>query len=179
MKRRSVDPFWVHQIAEAPREAYFSAQQPPPGEEAWLPFPHGHPRRSQRSAVAPAQGPSTSVGLIWRVRDRRTFQELRRRGRRVRSGTVSVTMLAPSPLTGDEPPRVAFAVSRKVGTAVVRNRLRRQVRAYLGEVRSVDSARFPSGAWLFAIQPSAADASREEVLRDVDSCLDRLVGTPR
>ena len=43
-------------------------------------------------------------------------------------------MLAPSPLTGDEPPRVAFAVSRKVGTAVVRNRLRRQVRAYLGEV---------------------------------------------
>jgi len=88
-------------------------------------------------------------------------------------------MLAPSPLTGDEPPRVAFAVSRKVGTAVVRNRLRRQVRAYLGEVRSVDSARFPSGVWLFAIQPSAADASREEVLRDVDSCLDRLVGTPR
>ncbi|CAB4596903.1 unannotated protein [freshwater metagenome] len=88
-------------------------------------------------------------------------------------------MLAPSPQTGDEPPRVAFAVSRKVGTAVVRNRLRRQVRAYLGEVRAADSARFPSGAWLFAIQPSAAEVDREALLRDVESCLERLVGSPR
>lgn len=88
-------------------------------------------------------------------------------------------MLAPSPLSGEEPPRVAFAVSRTVGTAVVRNRLRRQVRAYLSEVRAQDPTRFPSGAWLFAIQPSAASAEREVLLRDVDSCLERLVGSSR
>jgi RNase P protein component len=88
-------------------------------------------------------------------------------------------MLAPSSLSGDEPPRVAFAVSRNVGTAVVRNRLRRQVRAYLSEVRAQDPSRFPSGAWLFAIQPSAAAAERDVFLRDVDSCLDRLVGSPQ
>lgn len=88
-------------------------------------------------------------------------------------------MLAPSPLSGEEPPRVAFAVSRAVGTAVVRNRLRRQLRAYLSEVRAQDPGRFPSGAWLFAIQPSAASAEREVFLRDVDSCLERLVGSSR
>ncbi len=86
-------------------------------------------------------------------------------------------MLAPSPLSGDEPPRVAFAVSRNVGTAVVRNRLRRQVRAHLSEVRAQDPDRFPSGVWFFAIQPSAAAAAREVFLRDVDSCLERLVGS--
>ena len=80
-------------------------------------------------------------------------------------------MLASSPLSGEEPPRVAFAVSRAVGTAVVRNRLRRQLRAYLSEVRAQDPTRFPSGAWLFAIQPSAASVEREVFLRDVDSCL--------
>ena len=80
-------------------------------------------------------------------------------------------------MISEEPPRVAFAVSRKVGTAVVRNRLRRQVRAHLGELRAQDPARFPSGAWLFAIQPTAAEVDRETLFRDVDSCLDRLVVT--
>ena len=88
-------------------------------------------------------------------------------------------MLAPSSLSGDEPPRVAFAVSRNVGTAVVRNRLRRQVRAHLVEVRASEPARIPSGAWLFTIQPSAAAVDRDTLLRDVDSCLERLVGSPR
>ena len=74
---------------------------------------------------------------------------------------------------------MAFAVSRAVGTAVVRNRLRRQLRAYLSEVRAQDPGRLPSGAWLFAIQPSAASAEREVFLRDVDSCLERLVGSSR
>ena len=53
------------------------------------------PRRPRRPAVPPAQGPSAAVGLIWRIRDRRTFVELRRRGRRARHGCVSVTYLPP------------------------------------------------------------------------------------
>ncbi|MEX1217773.1 MAG: ribonuclease P protein component [Acidimicrobiales bacterium] len=117
--------------------------------------------------------------MIWRVRDRRTFQELRRRGRRVRSGTVVVTMLTPTPETIDEPPKVAFAVSRNVGTAVVRNRLRRQVRSYLTELRAANPARFPSGSWLFALQPAAAEVDRSALITDVETCIDRLVGDPQ
>ena len=115
--------------------------------------------------------------MIWRVRDRRSFQELRRRGRRVRSGTVVVTMMAPTPETIDDPPRIAFAVSRKVGTAVVRNRLRRQVRAHLADLRVASPALFPCGTWLFSLQPSAATVDRSVLLADVDTCLDRLVGS--
>ena len=88
-------------------------------------------------------------------------------------------MLAPSTATPGEPPRVAFAVSRKVGSAVVRNRLRRQIRAHLGEIRAADPMRLPAGAWLFAIDPSAAEADRSTVLADVDACLDTLSGVSR
>lgn len=88
---------------------------------------------------------------------------------------MSVTRLAPTPELIDDPPRIAFAVSRKVGPAVVRNQLRRQVRAHLGQLRGEDPSRLPGGSWLFAIQPSAAEAGRDVLLNDVDSCLDRLV----
>lgn len=88
---------------------------------------------------------------------------------------MSVTMLAPTPESVDDPPRIAFAVSRKVGPAVVRNRLRRQVRAHLGQLRGEDPPRLPGGSWLFAIQPSAAESGREVLLTDVDSCVERLV----
>lgn len=83
-------------------------------------------------------------------------------------------MLASSPETLNEPPRVAFAVSRKVGTSVVRNRLRRQIRAHLGELRSSSPDLFPNGIWLFALQPEAATVDRATLLADVDSCIDRL-----
>ena len=161
-------------VEEAPREAYIPAQQPPQGEEARIPVPDVHQGRSQHLALSSAQGPTSAVSLIWRIRDRRTFVELRRRGRRTRQGVVAVTMLAASPSTIADPPSVAFAVPRKVGTAVVRNRVRRQVRAHLTEVRASDPARFSNGSWLFAIFPGAASVDRDALLADVDACLDRL-----
>ena len=88
---------------------------------------------------------------------------------------MSVTVLPPSSPTV-EPPRVAFAVPRAVGPAVVRNRLRRQVRAHLVERRRDD--RFPSGAWLFALHPEAVAAGRTALLADVDDCIDRLETRP-
>lgn len=84
--------------------------------------------------------------------------------------TVTV-LLSPSPST--EPPRVAFAVPRSVGPAVVRNRLRRRIRAHLGEVRRSSPERLSAGAWLVALSPSAADAPAEALLADVDRCLER------
>ena len=82
-------------------------------------------------------------------------------------------MVASSTAT-TEPPRVAFAVSRKVGTAVVRNRLRRQVRAHLGVIRAQEPALLRSGAWLISLDPRAAEVDSSELLADVDACLARL-----
>lgn len=88
---------------------------------------------------------------------------------------MSVTHLPASDPTAADPPRIAFAVPRKVGTAVVRNRLRRQVRAHL-DLRQGSEQAIPSGAYLVALAPGAADQAPETVLADLDRCLDKLVG---
>jgi ribonuclease P protein component len=91
---------------------------------------------------------------------------------------VSVTYL-PAPATATaEPPRIAFAVPRKVGSAVVRNRLRRQVKAHLASVAS-EPPRLGPGAYLVAIRPGAAELDRSRLLDDVDRCLERLSGAAR
>lgn len=84
-----------------------------------------------------------------------------------------MTVLLPSP-TAPEPPRLAFAVPRSVGPAVVRNRLRRRVRAHLSQVRHSRPERFPSGVWLVALSPAAAAVSAVDLLADVDRCLERV-----
>ena len=165
-------------VEEDPREAHIPAQQPSSCQEARLPSPHGHRRGPQRGAEPSAQGPRPPLRLIWRIRDRRTFVDLRRRGRRARHGSVSVTYLPASTTTIAEPPRIAFAVPRKVGTAVVRNRLRRQVKAHLASPAADASALAP-GAYLVAIRPGAGDVARTQLLTDVDRCLDRLSGVSR
>ena len=86
---------------------------------------------------------------LWRITDRRTFSALRRDGRRARSGAIALTWL---PAPGDPtPPRVAFAVTRPSGGAVVRNRIRRRLRAALRELRAAGS--LPAGTYLVSAGP--------------------------
>ena len=66
-----------------------------------------------------------SLGLIWRVRDRATFEALAG-ARRHRAGPVSLRHLSDG---SDDPPRVAYAIGRRFGNAVERNRARRRLRA--------------------------------------------------
>jgi len=73
-------------------------------------------------------------------------------------------------LPGDPalPPRVAYAVGKRVGPAVVRNRVRRRLRAvaqaHRGELR-------PGGAYLFGAGPAAATAPFAEL----DAAMGRLL----
>ncbi len=83
---------------------------------------------------------------MWRVRDRATFQALRR-APRVRRGLLTVAWLD----DGSWPPRLAFSISRKVAGAVGRNRLRRRL-------REVARRRpLPPGAWLAIPAPGCAE----------------------
>jgi ribonuclease P protein component len=50
------------------------------------------------------------------------------------------------PGSDEAPPRVAFAVGRRVGTAVARNRIRRQLRAVVAEL----APELAPGAYLLA-----------------------------
>lgn len=93
---------------------------------------------------------------VGRISDRATFVALRREGRRRRHGPVTVTWLS-APTTG--PPRVAYAIGRRVGGAVVRNRVRRRLRAI---ARALGPG-IPPGSYLLSVGPEAVQLSYEEL----------------
>lgn len=64
---------------------------------------------------------------------------------------------------GSTRPAVAYAISRKVGSAVVRNRLRRQLRVVCSELAA--DGRLDPAAYLVVVRPEAAGAPMS-VLRD-------------
>ncbi len=91
---------------------------------------------------------------VWSIRDRATFVELRREGRRDRRGPVAVTFV---PGSGEVHPRVAYSVDRRVGHAVARNRVRRRLRAVVAEL---DLA---PGAYLVRAGAGAGAASHDDL----------------
>lgn len=90
----------------------------------------------------------------------------------MRSGPVWLTHLPAEP--GDDGPvRVAFAIGRTVGGAVVRNRLRRRLRAILLDaIRS--SQRIPPGAYLVGVRPEATTLSFAELRTRMHAALREL-----
>lgn len=67
---------------------------------------------------------------------------------------------------------MAFALGRALGPAVVRNRVRRQLRAILQEASSAGT--LPSGEFLFGAKPLAASRSYGELVFDMTKLLDRV-----
>ena len=107
---------------------------------------------------------------LWRVRDRRTFAALRRHGRRVRRGPLTVTWL---PAAGDPtPPRAAFSVGRSVGGAVQRNRVRRRLRGALREL--LLAGRLPSGTYLLTGSTELAQLPWPQLLDLVGAAVDEV-----
>ena len=64
--------------------------------------------------------------MIWRIRDRAVFGRFRRDGRRARVGPLWMSVIVDPAAV---PPRMAFSIGRTVGSAPVRNRIRRRLRA--------------------------------------------------
>ncbi len=162
-------------VQEADREAHLSAKRPSARQAPRVPAPDVGSRRTGGAEKSSAQGPPPTVSLIWRVRDRQTMLELRRSGTRVRSGAVTVTHLAP-PAPTDEPPRLAFAIGRRIGPAVVRNRVRRRLRSILRELAN-DPAQMPRGAYLFSVRPAAVTSTYAQLQHDVHLSLAKIVSS--
>lgn len=68
---------------------------------------------------------------------------------------------------------VAFAIGRRTGTAVVRNRIRRRLRAALDEMAR--SGTIPAGAAIISAGPGAAGAPFAVLRRDLGRALDSAV----
>jgi ribonuclease P protein component len=115
------------------------------------------------------EGPAQADRLTWRVRDRSTFSALAIAPRR-RRGPVSLAFLAGD---HDIPPRVAYAVGRKVGGAVTRNRVRRRLKASVAHHRPHLQ---PGAVYLFGAGRDAATVSFAELEAAVG---DLLAGRPQ
>ena len=154
---------------EDSREADVPTQQPASCPQARVPSADEHSRRARRAQVSQRQGPPPPLGLIWRIRGRAAFRRLSAEGRRTRAGALWCTyVLDPSA----SPPRVAFALGRALGPAVVRNRLRRRLRVLLS------ASSLPAGLYLVGATPAAVERSFDALRTDLSRLL-QSIDTPR
>lgn len=102
--------------------------------------------------------------MIAGIRDRDTFVRLRRDGVRLRNGSLWCSYVRDDTMT---PPQVAFAISRAVGAAVTRNRLRRRLKAIL---QPLD---VPSGLLLIGAQPAAIELTFDQLHEQVVELIER------
>jgi ribonuclease P protein component len=77
---------------------------------------------------------------------------------------------------GNESARFGITVTKKVGTAVVRNRVRRRLKAAAGELHGLTRANFD---YVIIARPSAADQGFAHLKADLAQALTRVHGTAR
>ena len=102
-----------------------------------------------------------------RLRRSADFDRAVRAGRRSAGSAVVVHHLAGAPAAGC---RVGFVVSKAVGGAVVRNRVRRRLR----ESVRARLDRLPAGLLVVRATPKAAASSYRALDADLERCLSRL-----
>jgi ribonuclease P protein component len=119
--------------------------------------------------------------MAHRLRLSRDFDAAVRRGRRAGRRTLVVhAAVTTVPLGGDDasvsaaeaPARVGLIVSRAVGPAVTRNRVKRRLRAAMRP--RLDSLP-PGSLVVLRANPPAAGASARELVDDLDSALRRVL----
>ena len=106
-------------------------------------------------------------GKRWRIRRRKDYLVVQSRGCRIHCAYFLMLLLP----NGRSHTRVGITVSKKVGKAVVRNRVRRYVR----EVFRQNKAWFPPGHDVVVIaKKRAAEAKLTAVWRDLETAAPRL-----
>ncbi|MFK0047040.1 ribonuclease P protein component [Streptomyces sp. NPDC090741] len=114
-----------------------------------------------------------------RLRRREDFASAVRRGRRAGRPLLVVHLRTSGATDPHEPgeidpsTRAGFVVSKAVGGAVVRNRVKRRLRHLVRERLS----QLPAGSLVVVrALPGAGDACADELARDLDAALTRLLG---
>lgn len=107
-----------------------------------------------------------------RIRDRSTFRALRRPEGRATRGPVRVSFVSPADAEGERFARVGYAIDRRCGNAVARNRLRRRCR----EAARSAAAEVPPGSYLLRPEPGAATLDYAGLARAVREAMTAAAG---
>ena len=170
-------------------QADVPAEQPAPGKDPRFPPTHADARRARDHVCAAAQGPQQAVGLTGtvlpgpaRLRRRSEFQTAVRTGRRgstraltlhlaTRDGAAKDRATATPSESFTESTRIGFVIPRAVGTAVVRNQVRRRLRHLLRDRLE----QLPGDSLLVVrVAPPAARLSSPGLASALDEALRRL-----
>ncbi len=110
--------------------------------------------------------PAPTVG---RITSRAAFAEVQRSRARGASGPVRAVFAPADDAAPGLFPQVGYAIGRRCGTAVVRNRLRRRARAVVRE----EASSLPRGAFMVRLDPGASSLSAAEFRHDLARALHR------
>ncbi len=133
------------------------------GQDPRLPGQDAHPRGQEGPQASPAKGPVAPHPPgppLKALKGDRAFQRLRK-GRSGRGRFVVVRWLPA------EETRVGLVVSKKVGKAVVRNKVKRRLREILRRLY------LPKAHLLVLAQPEAREAGYQELFQDLVRALKR------
>lgn len=169
-------------------EKNLSAQQSTTKADPRLPRPHGHSRRQEHPQAPAQQGPAStdrhdpgqatrlarsgdgSFGPEHRLRRRSEFLRIQRSGLRQQTAHFVVYL---AKLPGQSAPRMGVTVSRAIGSAVVRNRVKRRLRE--GFRCSLKQLLGTEDAMVVIARQGAADLSGPAVLAEIKPTVFGLV----
>lgn len=154
-------------------ETHVPAECAAPGSTARIPAPDDDEKRKGDHQRPPSPWSEKAVGLIERLRGRSAFARLRASGVRTDHGLLWVRHV-PDPSLGAA--RVAYALPRRMGSAVTRNTVRRRLREIVRELDRETEDGLPAGLYLVGTKPAVRQYSHADLRVSMAACLSELDG---
>src|SRR5205807_2397783 len=169
------------EVAESSREAHVSAEEAQARPRARVSCAHAHARRAPHAQAPPRQGAKAPVELTVsgsvtpraskRLSRSAEFERVYRNGRSTANRHL-VLYAFPTTTTTTTGPRLGLSVSRKVGGAVQRNRLKRLLREAFSRA---ESELRPDQDVVLVARPAARELAEREGSAGVDEALAELI----